>query len=439
MRKRLHLTLIVARKNGLVQLPQAITPALPPSPSSFSSSTLSTATSLFSKAHWPHRSGSIRSDTSSIFSSTSSPRSDTFSSPPTSPGLSKADDQNSYGVSLIHATTLSDKATRLLHDTVARASKKFRLGSGWIAPPSTSSALPDDVIRQSLQQNDIVFSNEGLTLLGIDKIYTFKLATAAYMRADGHEERASTLAAAVNELRLLVLTQKGRRISASYLQRSYPAIEISETRLRMINNAYKSEYKSDGVAMNSSEAASTTRTSPMTADTATRIITPAVPLSQVSQFQQRREAVPVVPAAVPLSQAPQLQRWREAAQVVPAAVPIAQVAQFQKRREAVPVVPVMPVTRTRTATTTAIPAVRLPVGRPPGDQAKPFVPKPRTVEARPLTVEEVEILRLSQWLPKGTGPVTPNHYAEVTPITRGEWGMLMGGREGGNLGDVQTC
>jgi len=320
-------------------------------------------------------------------------------------------------VSLIHATTLSEKASRLLHDTVTRASKKFRLGSGWLAAPSASAALPDDLIRYSLQQNNIVFSNEGLTLLGLDRIYTFKLAVAAYMTAEGQEERSAALAAAVNELRLLVLSYKGRRISVDYLQRSYMNIGLSEARLRMINNAYKSEYKADGIAMNSepgtaaaAAAATTTTTTTTTMNNIREIaaIAPILgnrdtttnmePVPQESEIKKRRQAVLPPPHIV-------------AATVIQAASP-----------------PPPPSAAAQNNVVVVAAA----------SAAASAVAKPRTIEARPLTVQEVEILRLSQWLPKGAGPVTPNHFEDVTPITRGEWGMLMGGRATGNLAAVQS-
>ncbi len=40
--------------------------------------------------------------------------------------------------------------------------------------------------------------------------------------------------------------------------------------------------------------------------------------------------------------------------------------------------------------------------------------------------------------PSPLGPMTPNDYDDISPITRGEWGFLMGD-QGGRQVDVTTC
>lgn len=332
IRKRLHLTLIVARNTPYQ------TPLRHGSPmsafSSVGSPSPSPSTSVFSKAHWASRSGFSRAAASSPLTSSTN---ETLPSPslPASPSVSA----DSYGVSLLHATTLSEKASLHLYATVTKACKKFRLGSEWLAPPVSPTdcqegALPKDLIRRSLQQNDIVFGNEGLTLLSVDRLYTFKLALAAYS-ASSNQGVNEALTAAVNELRLLVLSHKCRRISAAYLYRSYADVAISESGLQTINAAYRSVYQSDAIALHPSSA---------------------------------------------------------------------------KKFNA-------------------------------GDR-RPITDRADTEDvAVDLKEEQTEVLRLSHWLGRraGGGPNTPKGYEDVTPITRCEWGFLMGQREGGNMGAVETC
>jgi hypothetical protein len=169
---------------------------------------------------------------------------------------------------------------------VAKASKKYSLGDNWISTPSTptspvhqsqasavSTGLGDDLIRRSLQQNDLLFSNEGLTLLSLDRVYSFKLALSTYSRLVATQSQPLTPTTptwpfpspetlsenrrieaqqaakihAVDELRLLTLSQHGRAISKSYLLRAYDHLSISMTALRAVNEAYKSCFHCDGV------------------------------------------------------------------------------------------------------------------------------------------------------------------------------------------------
>ncbi|TVY13450.1 hypothetical protein LARI1_G008988 [Lachnellula arida] len=271
-RKRLHLSLIVVRKD--VQVPGDSSPLSARTSSPSSSITTSPARSLFSstsstfsRANSNHSSNSSFSDSSSDLSSSStlsrtqwaglpsspkdfaaSPRmfspsaasSPTLSSTPITPPTPLS--PNPYGITLLHASTLTPKAEKILRHTVAKAEKKFSIGSGWLSPkpltPTTTCALTHDLIARSLTQNEILFSSEGLTLLSLDHIYTFKCQLHTYSRTLS----PSDLSQAVDELRRLVLAQNGKRITKGYLMRAYEWLGVSLAALVDVNEGYKTAY-----------------------------------------------------------------------------------------------------------------------------------------------------------------------------------------------------
>jgi hypothetical protein len=253
MRKNVHLTLVVARLDR--QLPSSpslipSSPTPPRSPSPFS----------IPKVQIPSLPTSPMS-ISSFGSSTSSPFSPLF--PPSSPTCTTPQSCGFHGISLYNIDDISPKASRHLQESIAKASKKYRLGDGWLVPPS--STAPDgptgDLIRRSLQQHEVVFSSESLILISLDRVYTFKVALAAYSRTfvpcknsplsrdEKLKQRNEAKIRAVDELRLLVLSQKGRRISQSYLMRSYDHLSVTVPSLRSVNEAYKACFHADGIEM----------------------------------------------------------------------------------------------------------------------------------------------------------------------------------------------
>ncbi|KAG0647570.1 hypothetical protein D0Z07_6586 [Hyphodiscus hymeniophilus] len=265
-RKRLHLSLIVVRKD--VQIPSNASPTLLAQSSSPSHSiTTSPARSLFSTTSDTIKSTLSRSSSdasisesassSSSFSRTKwpglpshpkdpaaapSPTSSTCSSPVSQCGTPRATTPNPYGISLMHATTLTPKAEKILRHTVAKAEKKFSIGSGWLSSHPLTNVITctatNDLIRRSIAQNSILFSSEGLTLLALDHVYTFKCHLHTYSRTLSRND----LTAAVDELRRLVLAQCGRRISKGYLMRAYDWLGVSLAALVDVNEGYKVAY-----------------------------------------------------------------------------------------------------------------------------------------------------------------------------------------------------
>lgn len=263
MRKHVHLTLIVIRK----ELPSASVPSSPLSPTPSRSSSRSS----FSKLHLPSLPGSPRSIKSPASSCSSS-----FSSPSISslPSLSRRStaiqEPEPYGLSLLHMSDVPPKISQYFDESIAKAKKKFSLASDWLCMPSSSTSsastsafgltLTTDLIRRSIQQHDVVYGSESLTLLAVDHIYTFKLALSKYSqtftpstkdnrlsREEKLKKRNQAKIRALDELRALVLFQKCRPIGQSYLLRSYDHLSVSVPALRSVNEAYKTCFHADGI------------------------------------------------------------------------------------------------------------------------------------------------------------------------------------------------
>ncbi|KAE9367871.1 hypothetical protein N431DRAFT_429180 [Stipitochalara longipes BDJ] len=283
-RKRLHISLIVVRKDiNIPGIPLAAEPQTPSVTTSPAKALFNSASSTFSRTI-NKSSQSPTSDSGSSTSGTSrvslrmtwSPNSSqsTHSIPsPTTPSSQSSTSSlsspispappivNQYGLSLIHMNTLTEKVEKILRQTIAKAEKKFPIGSGWLSPLPLTNTITcpatNDLIRRSLAQNEVLFSAEGLTLLSLDHVYTFKCHLHTYSRTLSPVD----LTSAVDELRRLVLAQNGRRITKGYLMRAYDWLGVSLAALVDVNEGYKTAY--GGQARNGGiEVVNEERTSP---------------------------------------------------------------------------------------------------------------------------------------------------------------------------------
>ncbi|KAI6715886.1 hypothetical protein PZA11_007169 [Diplocarpon coronariae] len=241
-RKRLHLSLIVVPRD--IQLPRAQTSpqtagnpvTISPAKSVFGSSSFERTPSLSSISD---TSSSSSSPSSSSLSRTNWPGlpaspTDRTARPPATPAT-----PNPYAITLMHASTLTAKAEKILRHTIAKAEKKYHIGTDWLHPaPLAQCPLTTHLIHRSLTQNSILFSSEGLTLLALDHVYTFKIQLHGYSRSLS----PSSLTLAVDELRRLVLAQSGRRVTKGYLMRAYDWLGVSLAALVDVNEGYKVAY-----------------------------------------------------------------------------------------------------------------------------------------------------------------------------------------------------
>jgi hypothetical protein len=114
--------------------------------------------------------------------------------------------------------------------------------SGWLSPYPLTNTITcpatNDLIHRSLSQNEVLFSSEGLTLLSLDHVYTFKCHLHTFSRTFSPND----LTSAVDELRRLVLAQNGRRITKGYLMRAYEWLGVNLPALVDVNEGYKTAY-----------------------------------------------------------------------------------------------------------------------------------------------------------------------------------------------------
>lgn len=146
---------------------------------------------------------------------------------------------------LIHTAALTTRADRVVRATLDRATRKFHLSNPLVAHDPSAHGIPPDVIHRSILQNELLFSSEGLTVLSLDHLYTFKSALAQYaasMREPGSDFRLEN---AVDELRRYVLSSSGgrRRLLKSALLRSYEWLgPVSDAALSAVMKMYCRAY-----------------------------------------------------------------------------------------------------------------------------------------------------------------------------------------------------
>ncbi|KAI0187693.1 hypothetical protein EV127DRAFT_343987 [Xylaria flabelliformis] len=141
-----------------------------------------------------------------------------------------------FGIRLIYTSPISPKDEKTMRSTITKAERKFHIGTGGLPAVMTASAcgLSADLMRRSIQQNEVLFSSEGLTLLGLDRLYSFKAALSAYAN--------SRLEDAVDCLRRLVLSNGGRSVVKADLYRSFDWMGVNPTALLDVERMYRRAY-----------------------------------------------------------------------------------------------------------------------------------------------------------------------------------------------------
>ncbi|KAI1124981.1 hypothetical protein F5Y10DRAFT_18016 [Nemania abortiva] len=178
-----------------------------------------------------------------------------------------------FGIRLIYASPISPKDDKMIRATITKAERRFRTGPGGLPVTMTPAAcgMSADLVRRSIQQNEVLFSSEGLTLLGLDRLYSFKAALSAYaksitapkpriqtpMHSPGLSNHpissvpptptamtadTSRLEDAVDCLRRLVLSNGDRPVSKADLYRSFDWMGVNPTALADVERMYRRAY-----------------------------------------------------------------------------------------------------------------------------------------------------------------------------------------------------
>jgi hypothetical protein len=104
--------------------------------------------------------------------------------------------------------------------------------------------LTTQLITNSLVQNEVLFSSEGLTILSLDSLYRVKSALSSYSKTRSHLR----LEDAVDELRRYILANNGAKVTKSDLLRSYDWLSVSSSALLDLDKMYRRAYGGpDGV------------------------------------------------------------------------------------------------------------------------------------------------------------------------------------------------
>ncbi|MCJ1227620.1 hypothetical protein MMC12_004276 [Toensbergia leucococca] len=162
--------------------------------------------------------------------------------------------------SIIPAWHISSEARITLTKAIHKASMRFTPIPGWLKSlagfPVARSPSQDVescnyesyVVHRSLVQHDVAFTGEGLTLLNIDHIFTFKRLLQRLSKnvlvSLPREDRTDIC---VLLLRRINAIYTGNKFSKGYLLRAYDHIELNEEALEDICKTYKSRYDDIGI------------------------------------------------------------------------------------------------------------------------------------------------------------------------------------------------
>ncbi|KAG6007948.1 hypothetical protein E4U21_005309 [Claviceps maximensis] len=139
----------------------------------------------------------------------------------------------------LHAPDLSPRDQKIQRAVFAKTAHKFNL-SLLLHPAANPTAygLSSQLFTNSIIQHDVLFSSEGLTILSLDRLYTLKAALASYAR----NKTPLRLEAAVDELRRYVLASHGAKVSRSDLCRAYDWLNVGPGAVADLDGMYRRAY-----------------------------------------------------------------------------------------------------------------------------------------------------------------------------------------------------
>lgn len=156
---------------------------------------------------------------------------------------------------VIPAWSLPRTTQLVLTKIVRKACSKFRLGPSWMTTMARNSTKQNasevfDVggvdpylIRRSMIQHEVIFSGEGLILLTIDHVYTFKRFIGMLSSiARAPLSRPKCLVSCVEVLRRINLIYTDRKPLKGYFLRVYENLSIDPETLKEVFNTYTMKY-----------------------------------------------------------------------------------------------------------------------------------------------------------------------------------------------------
>lgn len=149
---------------------------------------------------------------------------------------------------------LPRKSQLILAKIIRKACKKFSLRPSWLTavasvcnknlPQVFEAYKPDSyIVRRSIVQNDIIFSDEGLTLLSMDNIYTFKQLLCTLSKPDWvANSREVCLSSCLHLLQRINEVYTDPKLSRGYLARVYNEVEFKDEAFEEVTSAFSTNY-----------------------------------------------------------------------------------------------------------------------------------------------------------------------------------------------------
>jgi hypothetical protein len=160
---------------------------------------------------------------------------------------------------VIPITELDFPSWKTFYKVVEKGSKKFSLGQSWthsLNQHLRQRLSHEYLVQQSIRQNEILFSQEGLTLLNVDRIYTFKrrLCVLSTIPKDSSKKdpdpvEEKYIASCVHLLHKTIHNFQGRPFSLAFFHRVYDHMDVSDDMLVKVAVAYKARYGHDGIVI----------------------------------------------------------------------------------------------------------------------------------------------------------------------------------------------
>ena len=164
-----------------------------------------------------------------------------------------------YGQSIMPALPIPRSAQITLTKVVRKACLKFNVGLSWMTALGERSGKRSTkdffdvnrfdpyLIHRSLIQHEVIFGGEGLTLLSIDHIYTFKhflgvLSSVSWVPLS----RVVCLASCIELFHRINTIYTGRKPLRGYFLRVYPDIKVNEATLDEVCTTYNLRHGASG-------------------------------------------------------------------------------------------------------------------------------------------------------------------------------------------------
>lgn len=159
------------------------------------------------------------------------------------------------GISIMPASPLSQTEMTHLATSAKKAAKKFNLGVDWINNRAQVKAEKQgylsEVVQESLKQNEVIYSSEGLVLYAVDYTYALKsrLEELSMAGRDAPHPSIASIEDTVAILHKLVHKKsRGRPVKKGYLSSHYPRIDMSDAALLRVGATYEWKYRKRGIS-----------------------------------------------------------------------------------------------------------------------------------------------------------------------------------------------